>query len=75
MGWASGSAVMSGIIAVLEKEVPDVETRIRIYEKLIIEFRDWDCDTLDECLEDDPAFFTAYKKWYEERYGEIFDDR
>lgn len=55
MGWASGSALMSEIIAIIKKDVP-VDVRRKLYEKLIPAFQDMDCDTLDECRGEDKAF-------------------
>jgi hypothetical protein len=62
MGWASGSCLMGEVIRVIKKEVPDDEQRRLIYKGLIKAFRNEDCDTLDECIGDDPAFDAAMRK-------------
>ena len=56
MGWASGSALAASLIDVICEEVPSNDARRSIYQVLIKEFEDCDCDTLDECLAIDPVF-------------------
>lgn len=60
MGWASGSSLFGGIIQDL-REVTDEDTRVDIYKVLILNFEEFDCDTLDECLGEDNAFDRAWK--------------
>ena len=64
MGWSSGSAVMGGIIEAVKANVPDEETRVRIYRKVIDVLSDLDWDTKDECLGDDPAYDKIYNEMY-----------
>lgn len=59
MGWASGSRVMKAVIEGIRPVVPD-EQRVAVYVALIRAFEDHDCDTLNECFDDDPAFLEAY---------------
>ena len=56
MGWARGSIVMDRVIAALQITVPDAVTRKAIYTALIVEFRDMDRDTENECTDQDTAF-------------------
>ena len=60
MGWASGSTLFSKVIEVIEANVAGQKSREEIYKGLIEAFEEADCDTLDECLGDDPAFDAAY---------------
>lgn len=60
MGWASGSDLFSQIIAVIKEEVPDIEKRKTIYRTIARSFEDFDWDTQDECLGEDPAYDAVY---------------
>lgn len=80
MGWASGSRVMSDIVmnirdTGLADEIKD-DVRQALYGILIEAFQDADCDTLDECLDIDPAFDKAYANFYpdEEEDWEFEDE-
>lgn len=70
MGWASGSRVMSEIIAAIQPHLPDENARKEVYKILINVFEDDDWDTQDECEGEDPAFDAAlaelHPDWYEE---------
>ena len=66
MGWASGSRLAAGIIKSIKDNVGDVESREIIYEILIDNFEEFDCDTLDECQKIDPAFDRVWKDREEE---------
>lgn len=61
MGWASGSSLAAGIIQDLRETAVDEDSRVEIYKVLITNFEDFDCDTMSECLGDDPAFDRARK--------------
>lgn len=61
MGWASGSSLMSELIDIVKNEVKDELARERIYERMITAFQDEDCDTLDECVGEDPAFDLVFE--------------
>lgn len=60
MGWASGSSLMSEVIASLKGTVSDDKIRVQAYVGIIEAFEGNDCDTLDECIGDDEAWDTAY---------------
>lgn len=60
MSWSSGSRIFAEIIETLKESVPDYETRVEVYNKLIEVFESNNCDTLYECLEEDRAFDDAY---------------
>lgn len=66
MGWASGSMLMSEIIATLKSKVDDEDLRAEIYAEIITAFEDYDADTLDECLDEDEAFNEAYNEIHPE---------
>jgi len=66
MGWARGSELMSDVISAVRDCVP-VGSRKVLYSKLIDAFEKADCDTLDECIGQDPEFKLALK----ERYPDI----
>ena len=77
MGWASGSELVSRVIRVLTEHVGDDDLREAIYADLIPIFEDHDCDTLDECLNEDEAFDKAYRTIYDDEEVElanVFDD-
>lgn len=61
MSWNGGSEIMSQIISNI-KDKMDPEDRETLYKELITAFEDKDCDTLYECLKEDPAFDKAYKE-------------
>lgn len=66
MGWSSGSLLMSEIIEAIQNNVDDDEVRTQIYAEIIEAFEDKDADTLDECLDEDPAFDEAYRELHPE---------
>lgn len=70
MGWASGSIIASELIESLSETVDDEYARREFYAKMIEIFEDHDCDTLDECLDIDPAF----DKVYNENHVNFTDD-
>jgi hypothetical protein len=74
MGWASGSRLFSDIIVSLKKHVPDEEVREALYVDLIEAFEDFDCDTLQECEEEDDVLAAALRDvhpdWYDEEEEE-----
>ena len=59
MGWASGSDLMSEIIAGCKKKKLDDKTRLTVYKICIdaLEGEDW--DTQDECIGEDPMYDNA----------------
>lgn len=60
MGWASGSQIVENLIYEF-KSILAKDTRQLVYESLIREFEEADCDTLCECLGVDPVFDQAMK--------------
>jgi hypothetical protein len=52
MGWASGSRLMTEIIEAF-KPLTEVDHSLQVefWKKVIAVFKNEDCDTLDECLE------------------------
>lgn len=74
MSWSSGSQLFSEIILSLRETVPEYETRVEIYNKLIRIFEEHDCDTLAECLDEDRAFDDAYFEQYpDENLNDVYD--
>ena len=60
MGWASGSMLMSGVIDAIEDHVSGIyEEKVKLFERLINEFEEMDCDTLDECRGQSEAYDEA----------------
>lgn len=55
------------ITSLVEAQVP-VEKRIKIYTNMIEVFQHEDCDTLEECLEEDHAFDEAMKPYLDTEY-------
>lgn len=80
MSWSSGSTIFSDIIHSIKESVPEYETRVEVYGKLIEIFENHDCDTLFECLEEDRAFDDAYFELHpdedetEDDYGDYSDE-
>jgi hypothetical protein len=71
MSWKSGGGIFYEIILTLKETVPEYQTRIDVYSKLIEIFKEHDCDTLYECLDEDLAFDDAY---FELHPDETIDD-
>lgn len=59
MGWATGSEIMSEIIDDTKSAIRDKKKRKAYYKHLIHVFQQYDCDTLDDCRDDDPLFAEA----------------
>lgn len=74
MSWASGSELFSEIIEILKENIDDDSIREEIYYKLIGCFENRDCDTLDECLNEDEAFDDAYNEFYNDDQNHLWDD-
>lgn len=75
MGWSSGSTLMSEVIAAMKNaEVPEY-LRASAYRGIIEAFRNEDCDTLDECYGQDPAFDAAYIAFFETSVSPAEPDR
>jgi hypothetical protein len=64
MGWASGSRLASKLIEAAKDTISDEEERVNFYDAMVDAFEDADCDTLDECLGDDPVFDAYWKTKY-----------
>ena len=66
MGWASGSALLSEVWAVVREYVPVVD-REEVLLDLMYRFADHDCDTLAEVIRADwPESEGAYQAWFDE---------
>ena len=55
MGWSSGSSLFSDVAEIIAENVVDDNVRKLIYMRLIESFQNYDCDTLDECIDIDPV--------------------
>lgn len=67
MGWARGSQIMTEIIETLMESLSDDDiSRAEVYSALIDIFENYDCDTLDECLEIDDMFDEVYREKHPE---------
>ena len=56
MGWSSGTRVMEEIIKVVEKELNDFDTKVKLYDGIIEVLENEDWDTQGECLGESEAF-------------------
>ncbi len=74
MGWGSGSTLMDLIIDAVKQNVPDKDTRKRIYEPIYQQMTSSDWDTQDECVGKDEAFDEIYHADMVEQYGEGWDE-
>lgn len=71
MSWASGSRLLSAVVeSITTLENTPHEDLVHVFKYIIQDFRDFDCDTADECLGNSEAFDEAYY----ELYGEPSDD-
>lgn len=64
MGWGSGSRLATRLIKAAKETISNEEERVNFYDEMIDAFGDADCDTLDECLGDDPVFDEHWKTKY-----------
>ena len=64
MGWSRGSQLLEEIIVVLAEAIPDPEVKESVYNELIDMFEDFDCDTINECVGEDPIFDKVYYEKY-----------
>lgn len=69
MGWSSGTRLFVSIMDSIKDRV-DVDTREEIYYDIIEAFEDFDCDELQECMGDDPAFDKVFKEIHPEYFEE-----
>lgn len=53
MGWSRGSELFGRIAEVIEAVVTNEVDRREIYSEMIAAFEEFDCDTLDECIDID----------------------
>lgn len=76
MGWASGSSIAEELVKTVRDNATDErvgedvgeELRQDLYRKLISVFENYDCDTLDECLDLCPDFDKVYKETHDHGY-------
>ncbi len=64
MGWSSGSRLAGELIEAAKDTISNPDDRQEFYELMIDRFKDFDCDTLDECVGIDPAFDDVWEKLY-----------
>ena len=70
MGWSSGSGLVGQLIPLIRDNVSSLESRQDIYEKMIVLFESYDCDTLYECQGIDEVFDGVYEGMYPEEFEE-----
>jgi hypothetical protein len=58
MSWGRGSELFSDVAEIIAENVVDDNIRRLIYMGLIEAFQNYDCDTLDECMDIDPVLDT-----------------
>lgn len=61
MGWASGSELARKLITALVATISEPGERYCFYLNMIDAFEDQDCDTLFECMGNDPQFDSAMR--------------
>ena len=54
MSWSSGSVLFGNIARIIRDVVTNEDEKKCLYYEIILEFGDFDCDTLDEALGIDP---------------------
>ena len=69
MGWGSGSRLAGELIDIVKDVVSNSDERSEFYERMIEQFEEFDCDTLDECVGIDPSFDEVWKINHEGEYG------
>jgi hypothetical protein len=60
MGWSSGTRLAGELIATIDTNVDDFDTKVSIFEEMIESFETMDCDNLHELLGESVAFDKAY---------------
>ena len=72
MGWASGSDIACAMVTAINEYVKDDIIKVKLYEVLIEELEQQDCDTLDEAMKIDPVYDEVilklnpdWREWYE----------
>jgi N-acetylglucosamine kinase-like BadF-type ATPase len=68
MGWSSGTRLASEMIATIDTQVDDFDTKVSIFEEMIESFETMDCDNLHEVLGESVAFDKAYFNLYPDLY-------
>lgn len=74
MSWSGGSEIFEELIWVVQKSVPDDDSRKEIYAHMIDVIEREDCDTLSECLGTDSAFDDAFAEKHPDEVEEDEDD-
>lgn len=65
MSWASGSILLRNVIDSIETlDNTAHEDLVHVFKYIIGDFKDADCDTVDECLGVSDAFDEAYYELY-----------
>ena len=59
MGWSSGSSLFANIAEVIASRIVDEDIRRDVYDVMLNEFSNHDCDTLDECYDIDDVLDAA----------------
>jgi hypothetical protein len=74
MSWSRGSSLFSEVIEVIKNHVKDDNARESMYYDLIEAFESFDCDTLNECLGEDPIFDKVYNEIYPDETDFLEDE-
>lgn len=68
MSWSSGTYLLREVIrSIMTLDNTPYEDLVHVFKYIIGDFRDADCDTMDECLGISDAFDEAYQEWLDER--------
>lgn len=63
MGWANGTEVATKMIHVIDEQVKDPNTKMRLYNALIESLTDLDWDCTEEAQGIDPVFDLVLAEW------------
>jgi hypothetical protein len=74
MGWNAGSGLFAELIFIVQKNVPDDDSRREIYEHMIDAFKDQDWDELAECKGSDTVYDDIIDELYPTEEDEEKED-
>ena len=70
MGWSGGSGLMGMVITAARRHILNDDDRYSFYQWVIPDFENYDWDTQNECMGDDPMFDKALKSLHPDWYRE-----
>lgn len=70
MSWKGGYELLDSLIEVVEETVDNDDAKAKIYERMIDEFMNCDCNTIFECIGKSKVFDRVYKDFYPQDFEE-----